>query len=224
MRAIVADDAPLWRAAVVQVLISAGMEILAEVGDADALLEAVDREPPDLVIADVRMPPTGTDDGLRAALEIRRRHANVGVLVLSQNAYIGAALDLLASGGGGVGYLLKERVSGAPELLSAVRTVARGGSRIDPTVAERLIARRRRGDPIDELTERELEVLALMAEGSSNAQIAERLVVTRRTVEAHIRAIMRKLDIVDSGDDHRRVRAVLTYLRASATARLPPTP
>jgi DNA-binding NarL/FixJ family response regulator len=216
VRVIVADDAPLWREAVRVVTRAGGLDLVAEVGDAEALLAAVAEHVPDLVIVDVRMPPTGTDDGLRAAFEIRRRHPGIAVLVLSQYVHIGPAVDLLSTGRAGVGYLLKDRVAGAGELISAIREVAAGGSRIDPLIAERMIARRRDGDPIDELTAREREVLALMAEGAGNGTIAERLFITVRTVEAHVRAILRKLGLLGTVEENRRVLAVLTWLRAQA--------
>jgi DNA-binding NarL/FixJ family response regulator len=214
MRVILAEDAALFRQSVAAVLRDAGLEIEAEVADADALLAAVDRKPPDVALVDVRMPPTHTDEGLRAASEIRRRHPQVGVLILSHYIPVGAALALLERPGGGVGYLLKERVSSAAELVAAVRRVGHGGSVVDPTVAERLIERRRDGDPVHELTAREREVLSLMAQGESNAGIAAQLVISGRTVDAHVRSVFSKLRVPHTADDNRRVRAVLTYLRA----------
>ena len=169
---------------------------------------------PDVVIVDIRMPPTHSDEGLRAAQEIREKHPEVGVLVLSQYLEPGYAMELLAKSAEGVGYLLKDRVSDVGEFAAAVRRVAEGGSALDPAIVSQLVGRRRRDDPIDTLTTREREVLGLMAEGRSNQGIAERLVVTERAVEKHVTSIFGKLRLAHAPADHRRVLAVLAYLRS----------
>ena len=212
IRVVVADDAALIRAGVVRLLSDGGFMVEAEVGDADALLEAVDRLTPDLVITDIRMPPTFTDEGLRAASAIRHTHPDTAVLVLSQHIEAGAAAELLDSGPGGLGYLLKERVTELDEFLSAARTVAGGGSVIDPLVSEQLLRRRSFDHSLARLSDREREVLALMAQGKSNTAIADALFVGAKTVETHVRAIFQKLDLAEKSDEHRRVLAVIRWL------------
>ena len=190
-----------------------GFEVVGQSGTAEDLLRHVAMHRPDVAIVDIRMPPTHTDEGLRAARDIRERFPETGVLVLSQYVEAGYALDLLADSAEGVGYLLKDRVSDLDEFGAAVRRVADGGSALDPEVVSRLIGRRREHDPLDELSPREREVLELMAEGRSNQAIAERMFVTLRAVEKHVTSIFTKLDLTATADDHRRVLAVLTYLR-----------
>ena len=212
MRVVVADDSILLREGLVRLLAEAGHEVVAAVGDGDALVAAVVEHRPDLCIVDVRMPPTHTDEGLRAAVEARRQVPGAPVLVLSQYVESSYADDLLADGGGAAGYLLKDRVTDLDGFLEALDRVAAGGTVLDPDVIAQLIVRRR--DPVARLTPREREVLALMAEGRSNGAIAERLVVTEAAVEKHVRNIFSKLDLWPSEGDHRRVLAVLAYLRA----------
>ena len=214
MRVVLADDQMLLRAGVARLLEDAGMEVVAQSGDAEDLLRKVGAHKPDVAIVDVRMPPTHTDEGLRAASEIRDRHPTVGVLVLSQYIEESYALELLSSNAEGVGYLLKDRVADLERFVDAVRRVGEGGSALDPEVVSRLLGRRRREDPLSELSPREREVLGLMAEGRSNHAIAEQLVVTERAVEKHVTSIFNKLSLPPAQDDHRRVLAVLTYLRA----------
>jgi DNA-binding NarL/FixJ family response regulator len=213
VRVVIADDSVLLREGVSRLLAEAGFEVVGQAGDADELLREVARTAPDVAIIDIRMPPTHTDEGLRAARELRSRYPSLGILVLSQYVRPSYAFELLADDARGVGYLLKDRVSDLRELAGAVERVGMGGSVLDPSVVAQLVGRRRRGhDPIDDLTEREREVLALVAEGRSNRAIAERLVITERTVEKHVRSILMKLRIPESQDDHRRVLAVLAYL------------
>ncbi|GGL92672.1 response regulator transcription factor [Nakamurella endophytica] len=212
MRVVIAEDAVLIRAGVERLLADDGIETVAAVGDGDALVDAVVAHRPDLAVVDVRMAPTFTDEGLRAALRARTEVPGLPVLVLSQYVEESYALDLLSSGSGGVGYLLKERVADVADFLDAVRRVARGGTAIDPEVIAQLMARGRRS-PVGDLTPRETEVLALMAEGLSNLAIGTRLVVSPGAVEKHIGNIFGKLALEPSADEHRRVRAVLTYLR-----------
>ncbi len=214
MRLVIADDAVLLRAGLERLLRDAGHEVVAAVGDGLALLAAVDRHQPDLVLADVRMPPTYTDEGLRSAIEIRSRHPGTAVLVLSQYVEERYAADLLADNAEGTGYLLKDRVADVGEFLQAVERVGAGGTAIDPEVIAQLLGRRRRGVPLDALTPREREVLAAMAEGLSNAAIAVDLYVTEGAVEKHINSIFTKLGLLPSPSEHRRVLAVLTYLRS----------
>jgi DNA-binding NarL/FixJ family response regulator len=210
---VIADDSVLLREGVSRLLAEAGFEVVGQAGEVDELLREVAEKEPDVAIVDIRMPPTHTDEGLRAARELRRGHPSLGVLVLSQYVRPSYAFELLAEDARGVGYLLKDRVSDLRELSDAVRRVGEGGSVLDPSVVSQLVGRRRQGhDPIDDLTERERQVLALMAEGRSNRAIAERLVITDRTVEKHVRSILGKLHIAGSPDDHRRVLAVLAYL------------
>ena len=218
MRVVVADDVMLTRQGIVRLLEDAGVDVVAEAEDADDLLRHVQLARPDAAIVDIRMPPTHTDEGLRAAQEIRERHPGVGVLVLSQYVESGYALELLQDSAEGVGYLLKERVFDVAILVDALRRIADGETVIDPTIVSRLIGRHRREDPLGELTEREREVLGLIAEGLSNKGVAARLFVTERTVEAHVKQIFLKLRLDANPDSHRRVLAVLAYLRAAEVA------
>ena len=213
MRVVVAEDSVLLREGVVRILEEAGFEVVAQAGDADDLLRKTRAHKPDVAVVDVRMPPTNTDDGLRAAQQIRSELPEVSVLVLSQYVEEGYALELLSENAEGVGYLLKDRVAEIDRFTDAVRRVAEGGSALDPEVVSQLLGRRRQ-DPLEELTPRESEVLGLMAEGRTNRAIAEQLVVTERAVEKHVTSIFSKLDLTTSPDDHRRVLAVLAYLRA----------
>jgi len=215
VRVALADDAVLLREGLARLLAEAGFEVVGLAGDGEELLELVENASPDVAIVDIRMPPTHTDEGLRAAKVIRERWPAVGILVLSQHVNARYALELLSAGTDGVGYLLKERVSDLDELASSVNRVGHGGSVLDPAVVDEFVGRRRPGDnPIDHLTEREREVLALMAEGRSNRAIAERLFVTEHTVEKHVKNIFGSLRLPVSADDHRRVLAVITYLNA----------
>jgi len=214
VRVVVADDSPLLREGVAHVLAENGFEVVAQVGDATALLHAVERSQPELAIVDVRMPPTQTDEGARAAVEIRSRYPDVGLLLLSQVIEAQYALTLLSEHPHGFGYLLKDRVLAIDEFIQSVNRVAAGGTAIDPDVVSQLLGRRRAQDPLDELTPREREILALMAEGRSNHGICQKLFLSPKTVESHVHNIFAKLGITATGDDHRRVLAVLTYLRA----------
>ncbi|MBX3284852.1 MAG: response regulator transcription factor [Actinobacteria bacterium] len=214
MRIVIAEDAVLLRAGLTRLLADAGEEVVAGVGDAAALLDAVARQQPDLCVVDVRMPPTHTDEGIRAAVQIRRDHPGVAVLVLSQYVEQEYATELLADNTEGVGYLLKDRVADVADFVAAVRRVGEGGTALDPEVVSQLLVRSRKRDPLDRLTEREREVLGLMAEGRSNVAIAEELVVSAGAVEKHVRNIFTKLDLPPDPDDHRRVLAVLRYLES----------
>jgi DNA-binding NarL/FixJ family response regulator len=214
MRVVVADDSVLLREGVVRLLEEAGIEVVGQAGDAEELLRKVRAHKPDVAVVDVRMPPSNTDDGLRAAQQIRAELPEVGVLLLSQYIEEGYALELLEDGAEGVGYLLKDRVAEVERFIDAVRRVGDRGSALDPEVVSQLVGRRRDENPLLELTPREREVLELMAEGRSNQAIATELVVTERAVEKHVTSIFSKLDLASSPDDHRRVLAVLTYLRA----------
>lgn len=215
IRIVLADDSLLLRQGTARLLADAGFEIVADVGTADALVDAVERLGPDVAIVDIRMPPTYTNEGLQAARRIRDEHGSaVGVLVLSQYIETTFALRLLEEEAGGVGYLLKDRVEDLDEFTDSIRRVARGGSVIDPEIVRQLVSRTRTKGPLDELTEREREVLSLMAEGRSNQAISERLFLSPKTIEAHIANIFGKLGLLPAADDHRRVLAVLSYLRA----------
>ena len=214
MRVVLADDSVLLREGVARILDEAGFEVVGQAGNADELMLKVRSYTPDVAIVDIRMPPTHTDEGLRAAQEIREKHPTCGVLVLSQYVEATYAMELLAESAEGVGYLLKDRVSDVNEFADAVRRVGEGGSALDPTIVSQLVGRRRRDDPIDQLTPREREVLGLMAEGRSNSGIAEQLVVTERAVEKHVTSIFAKLRLPAAPEDHRRVLAVLAYLRS----------
>ncbi len=211
MRLVVAEDSLLLREGLVRLLEEAGFEVLGQAADADELLRKVSAHKPDACVVDVRMPPTNTDDGLRAALSIRQEHPGVGVLVLSAYVEQAYAHELLADGAAGVGYLLKHRVAELERFTEAVRRVGEGGSVLDPEVVSQLM--RREDSALAELTERELEVLGLMAEGRSNRGLAAQLVVTGRAVEKHVSSIFGKLGLDPVPEDHRRVLAVLRYLR-----------
>ena len=213
MRVVIGEDSVLLREGLKRLLDDAGIEVVALAEDGDQLLTAVDRHVPDLAVIDVRMPPTFTDEGLRAAVEIRRRHPDVSLLVLSQYVEERYAVDLVGSGTRGIGYLLKDRVADVGEFLTALRDVAGGGTAIDPEVVAQLVKRRRTRDTLDRLTARELDVLELMAQGKSNAAIAETCGISPGGVEKHISSIFSKLDLFPAPDDHRRVLAVLTYLK-----------
>jgi DNA-binding NarL/FixJ family response regulator len=214
MRAVLADDSVLLREGVARLLQDAGIEVVAQASDAEDLLRKVGTHKPDVALVDVRMPPTQTDEGLRAAAEIRKRFPECGVLVLSQYVEEGYAMELLATHPEGVGYLLKDRVADIDRFVEAVRRVGEGGSALDPEVVARLLGRRRQEDPLEALSPREREVLGLMAEGRTNHAIAASMVVTERAVEKHVTSIFSKLDLPPTADDHRRVLAVLTYLKA----------
>lgn len=214
MRVVIADDSALIRRGVAGLLDEAGHEVIGEARNADEALAMIRADPPDVAIVDIRMPPTHTDEGLRAARAIRRENPDVGVLVLSQYIETEYAMEVIAQGSGGVGYLLKDRVMGGGDLAEAVRRVGSGGSVIDPEVVSTLIERRRRTDPLAELSDREREVLALMAEGRSNLAIGQAAHLAPKTVEAHVRRILTKLGLEPTPDDNRRVLAVLTYLRS----------
>ena len=214
MRLVIAEDSVLLREGLARLLDDAGFDVVAQTGSAQDLMLKVRSYSPDVVIVDIRMPPTHTDEGLRAAQELRETHPDVGVLVLSQYVEPGYAMELLAESAEGVGYLLKDRVSDVAEFAAAVRRVGEGGSALDPAIVSQLVGRRRREDPIDTLTAREREVLELMAEGRSNSGIAERLVVTERAVEKHVTSIFGKLRLPPASEDHRRVLAVLAFLRS----------
>ena len=214
MRVMVADDSLLFRQGLVHVLTIAGFEVTGQAGTAEELLELVRRAPPEVAIVDIRMPPTQTTEGLQAAREIARANPAVGVLLLSHYVETQHAMQLLAGAGKGVGYLLKDRVSDLDKFNDAVRTVAAGHSVIDPEVVAQLVSRRRTHDLLADLTEREQEVLAQMAEGRSNSAIGQKLFLSAKTIEAHVHSIFGKLELEPAADDHRRVLAVLTYLRS----------
>jgi DNA-binding NarL/FixJ family response regulator len=214
VRVVIAEDAVLLRAGLTHLLVDAGEDVVAAVDNGDALLVAVERHQPDLAIVDVRMPPSHTDEGLRAALAIRARWPHVGILVLSQYVEERYATELLAGDTAGIGYLLKDRVADESDFLAAVRRVGDGGTALDPEVVAQLLARARRRDPLAQLTPRERDVLALMAEGRSNAAIAQALVVSDGAVEKHVSNIFTKLDLSPTEHDHRRVLAVLRWMEA----------
>jgi DNA-binding NarL/FixJ family response regulator len=214
MRVVLADDTMLLREGVAMLLGEAGFDVAGQAGTAEELIVAVSEHKPEVAIVDLRMPPTHTDEGLQAALAIRAKHPKVGVLVLSQHADIGLAMKLLDGGAEGVGYMLKDRVSDLEDFADAIRRVAAGGSALDPTIVSQLLSKRREAGPLDDVTAREREVLELMAEGRSNQGIAERLGISERGVQKHVTSIFEKLGIPAGTDDHRRVLAVLTFLRA----------
>jgi DNA-binding NarL/FixJ family response regulator len=214
MRVVIADDSVLLREGTARLLEDAGFDVVGQAGNADQLMLKVRSYSPDVAIVDIKMPPTHTDEGLVAAKEIRTKHPGVGVLVLSQYVEPSYAMELLAESAEGVGYLLKDRVSDVDDFVAAVRRVAEGGSALDPAVVSQLVGRRRGDDPLGGLTPREREVLGLMAEGRSNEGIARQLVVTERAVEKHVTSIFTKLQLPPAAADHRRVLAVLTYLRS----------
>ena len=214
MRVVLAEDSLLLRAGIARLLEDAGIEVAGQAGDLDDLLRKVRAHKPDVAIIDIKMPPTHTDEGLRAALMIRSELPRTAVLVLSQYVEKEYAAELLAENAAGVGYLLKDRVGDIDRFIDSVHRVADGGSVLDPEVVSEMLARRRSDDPLDELTPREREVLAMMAEGRSNHSIAGELVVTERAVEKHVTSIFGKLNLPATADDHRRVLAVLAYLNA----------
>jgi DNA-binding NarL/FixJ family response regulator len=213
MRLVIADDAPLIRQGIAGLLTEAGLDVVSEVGDARALLASVRDERPDVALIDIRMPPTYTDEGLRAAREIRAAHGETAVVVLSQYLEAEYALRLIEESPEGVGYLLKERVGRVEQLVDAIQRVVAGECVVDRAVVDELMANRRHADPVAELTPREGEILALMAEGRSNQGICRALWLSPKTVEAHIRNVFAKLGITAAAEDNRRVLAVLTYLR-----------
>jgi DNA-binding NarL/FixJ family response regulator len=215
VRVVVADDSMLTREGIVRLLRDAGIEVVAEAEDADALLRHIGSARPDVAIVDIRMPPTHTDEGLVAVRAIRADHPEVGALLLSQYVEPSYAMRLLEEQPERVGYLLKDRVLDIAVVVDALRRIADGETVIDSTIVSRLLGRRRRADPVGRLTEREREVLGLIAEGMSNKAIAARLFVTERTVEAHVTQIFQKLELPESADQHRRVLAVLAFLRAT---------
>jgi DNA-binding NarL/FixJ family response regulator len=215
VRVVVAEDTMLTREGIVRLLEEAGIEVVAQAEDADALMRHVRLERPDAAIVDIRMPPTHTDEGLRAAQSIRTEHAGVGVLLLSHYVEPSYALRLIEDHPERVGYLLKERIFDVALLVDALRRITEGESVIDPTIVSRLVGRRRRQDPLGELTQREREVLGLVAEGLSNRAIAARLFITERTVEQHVKQILQKLGLEVNPESHRRVLAVLAYLQAA---------
>ena len=217
MRVVIADDSALLREGLARILADGGFEVTAQARDADELLRAIRMDPPDVAVVDVRMPPTHTDEGARAAREIRERHPSVGVLVLSQVIEAAHALALFSDRPEGFGYLLKDRVLEIDDFLESVRRVARGGSAIDPEVIAQLFGRRAEDEgPLSDLSPREREVLALMAEGLSNSGVCKRLFLSPKTVETHVNAIFTKLRLAPAPDDHRRVLAVLAFLSASS--------
>ncbi len=214
MRVVIAEDSVLLREGIERLLTDSGLDVVGTCETADDLLAMVETRTPDVAIVDIRLPPTHSDEGLQAALVIRAEHPSVGVLVVSQYLELGLAMKLLGDSADGVGYLLKDRVSDVDEFIAAVRRVAAGGSAIDPVIVSRLVARRRSDDPLDALTPREREVLELMASGSSNQGIADRLVISLRAVEKYVSSIFTKLGLPSSGSESRRVLAVLLYLRS----------
>ena len=217
MRVVIADDSALLREGLARILADGGFEVTAQARDADELMRAIRMDPPDVAVVDVRMPPTHTDEGARAAREIRERHPSVGVLVLSQVIEAAHALALFSDRPEGFGYLLKDRVLEIDDFLESVRRVARGGSAIDPEVIAQLFGRRAEDEgPLSDLSPREREVLALMAEGLSNSGVCKRLFLSPKTVETHVNAIFTKLRLAPAPDDHRRVLAVLAFLSASS--------
>jgi serine/threonine-protein kinase PknK len=213
VRVVIADDDVLLREGVASLLERAGFEVVGQAGDGPELLQTVRDAQPDLVVADIRMPPTNTTEGLDAARQIREEFPDIAILVLSAHVDVEDAMELLASGHG-IGYLLKSRVTAVTDFIETVESIARGASVVDPALVQELVSSRRRNDPLSALSDREREVLEQMAEGRSNAGIARRLWVTEGTVEKHVRSILTKLDLPETGDDHRRVLAVITFLDA----------
>ena len=213
MRVMIAEDNVLLREGLIRLLTERGIEVVATSGTADKLLVLVADDPPDVAIVDIRLPPTHTDEGMKAALRIRADNPEVGVLVLSQYVEVGLAMQLLGDSAAGAGYLLKDRVSNVTDFIDAIERVAGGGSAIDPTIVSALISKQRKRDPLDRLTPRESEVLALMAEGRSNQGIADSFVITLRAVEKYVSSIFSKLDLPATSSDSKRVLAVLLYLR-----------
>lgn len=213
IRVVIAEDSALLRQGLCRLLQENGLKILAEADNLDDLLRVVKASEPDVVITDIRMPPTGTDEGLRAAEEIHRDYPHIGVVVLSQYIESRHALKLMTSNPRAIGYLLKDRIGDVQELISTIMRVSRGESAIDPEIVHELLLRKRHGDPLQKLSERELELLELMAQGRSNSAISEQLFLSPKTVETHVRSIFNKLGLQTTLDDHRRVLAVLTYLR-----------
>jgi DNA-binding NarL/FixJ family response regulator len=211
---MIAEDSVLLREGLARILGDAGLEVVGQCADADELLLKVRSYPPDVAIVDIRLPPTHKDEGLRAALEIRAAHPSVGVLVLSQYMELGLAMKLLSESAEGAGYLLKDRIGDVKEFVAAVRRVADGGSALDPIIVSMLLGRRRSDDPLSRLTPREREVLELMASGSSNQGIADKLVISLRAVEKYVSSIFGKLGLPSTGSETRRVLAVLLYLRS----------
>jgi DNA-binding NarL/FixJ family response regulator len=214
VRVAIAEDSVLLREGLARLLHEEGFEVVGQCASADDLLLKVRSYSPDVAIVDIRLPPTHTDEGLRAALEIREEYPSVGVLVLSQYVELGLALRLLADSAEGIGYLLKDRIRDVDEFVAAIRRVAQGGSALDPIIVSTLLSRERPGDPLGKLTRRELEILELMASGDSNQGIAEKLVITLRAVEKHVSSIFGKLDLPSTGSESRRVLAVLLFLRS----------
>jgi DNA-binding NarL/FixJ family response regulator len=212
MRVAIAEDSVLLREGIARILTAEGVEVVAECGDADELIRKLSSHDLDLVVLDIRLPPTHSDEGLQAALRIRKSHPDIGVLVLSQYVEVGLAMQLLADSAEGVGYLLKDRISEASDFVAAVRRVADGGSAVDPIIVSTLLSKQRRDDPIEGLTPREREVLELMATGSSNQGIADELVITLRAVEKYVSSIFSKLNLPSTGTESRRVLAVLLAL------------
>jgi DNA-binding NarL/FixJ family response regulator len=215
VRVVLADDAALFREALAAALVNAGHEVIGQAAEAEGLMDLVREHDPDVAIVDVRMPPTRTTEGLDAAIRLRESHPGVGLLILSQDVETRHVLRLLRDTPEGVGYLLKDRVGNLGEFLEAVRRIGSGGSVVDPEVVATLLGRGRPPGPLDELTPRERDVLALMAEGRSNAAIADRLSLTEKTVEGNVRIILSKLGLEPAAEDHRRVLAVLTWLRSA---------
>jgi DNA-binding NarL/FixJ family response regulator len=214
IRVVVAEDSALFREGIARILQGAGFEVVAQVGDRDALVAAVTTHEPDVVVTDIRMPPTGTTEGLDAAMTIRETHPETGVMVLSQYVETRHAIRLIENDARGIGYLLKDRVADSSEFTDALRRVATGGTAIDPEIVERLLGRNREEHELDRLSQREREILAGMAEGRSNQAIADRLFLSARTVETHVGSIFTRLGLEPTPDDHRRVLAVLAYLRS----------
>jgi DNA-binding NarL/FixJ family response regulator len=211
-RVVIAEDLTLLREGIAALLTDCGYEVLASVGDGEALLVALEEHRPDLALVDVRMPPTQTDEGVRAAVEARRRWPDMAIVILSQYVEERYAADLVVGGARGVGYLLKDRIADVDQFLAAIERVTAGGTVIDPEVIAQLLVRQQRDNPLDRLTPRETEVLALMAEGHTNAAIVDRLDISHSAVEKHVRKVFAKLHLTDDDQHHRRVLAVLTYL------------